>query len=77
MPDDVLMRLTDRLMTDAQFRTRARADLDAALRDGGFQLSEDELAAVRAFHREAAGLGEAELDAALSDGARRRQFGGS
>jgi hypothetical protein len=73
MRDDVLIRLTDRVMTDAGFRSRARADLDGALRAEGFDLTDEELAAVREFHRQTADLSDAELTAALTD-TDRRQF---
>jgi hypothetical protein len=74
MRDDVLMRLTDRVITDAGFRTRARRDLDGALRAEGLELSEDELAAVREFQRQTLDLSDGELTAAVADPT-RRQFG--
>ena len=74
MRDDVLMQLTDRVMTDADFREHARRDLDDALRAAGFELNDEELAAVREFHGQTAGLSNAELEAALADPSGRRQF---
>lgn len=74
MRDDVLMRLMDRVMSDADFRRRLRSDLDGTLRIEDFQLTEDELMAVREFHRHTAGLGDAELELALADPVRRQQF---
>jgi hypothetical protein len=75
MRDDVLIQLADRVMSDAGFRQRLRTDLGGALRADGFTLSDDELAAVRAFQQQTAGLSDQELTATLSDPAARRQFG--
>lgn len=72
MRDDVLMRFTDRVMNDAEFRTMARADLDGALREGGFDLNDDELSAVREFHRSASGLSDEELAGALTERGRQQ-----
>jgi hypothetical protein len=77
MRDDMMVKLTDRLMNDAAFRARARTDLDGALRDAGFHLEPDELAAVRVFHGTASGLSDADLMSAIADPHQRRQFGGA
>ena len=52
MRDDVLADLAERVVSDAAFRQRAREDLDAALQEGGFELEDDEMEAVRSFHSE-------------------------
>lgn len=77
MRDAVLMSLMDRLIADAGFRARARADLNGALQAEGFALQEDELSAVRDFHRHAAELSDDDLTAVLANPARRQQFGGA
>ena len=78
MRDEVLIQLVDKAMTDPQFRDRALEDLDAALSEHGFELEEDELAAVREFHAEVAGKSPEEVDGILKEAAsgNRRQQGG-
>ena len=73
--DDVLMQLVDRAMSDAEFRERARRDPETTLRDNGFDLTDEELAAVIEFQRETDGLSDDDLQAAISGGP-RRQGGG-
>jgi hypothetical protein len=55
-------------MTDPDFVRRAQTDLDGTLAAEGISLSADEMAAVREFHGEIAGLSaddvRAQLDAA-------------
>lgn len=72
MRDDVLMRLAERASGDAEFRARAREDLDGALRDYGFELVPEELAAIRELHARVAGLGDEELADLLASGERRQ-----
>ena len=74
MRDDVLIQLTDRVMEDTAFRAQARTDLDGALRDAGFELNPDEMAAVREFHGSVADLSDDQLIAAMADPQQRRQF---
>ena len=75
MHDDVLMQLADKAVADPAFRKKALTDLDGALAEAGFELTDEELAAVREFHAQTAGKSDAEVDALLADGAARRQFG--
>ena len=74
MRDDVMIQLSDRLFGDSAFRAQARTDLDGALRDAGFQLNPDEMAAVREFHGSAVALSDDQLMAAMADPHQRRQF---
>jgi hypothetical protein len=74
MRDDVLMQLSDRVFGDAAFRAQARTDLDGALRDAGFELNSDEMAAVREFHGSTVALSDEQLMAAMADPQQRRQF---
>ena len=75
MRDDVMMALVDRALEDEQFRTEAKEDPERALAAAGFDLDEDELAAVKEFQTEIAGLSDEELQDTLASGA-RRQGGG-
>lgn len=60
---DVLRRLAEQAMTDPDFRAVARHDLDAALRQYGYDLNERELMLV---HRFRAALEEAGIDLFLT-----------
>lgn len=62
---DVLQRLAELAMTDADFRAIARDDLPAALEKYGFELTASELALVLRFRRS---LAEAGVDLDLVDG---------
>jgi hypothetical protein len=73
MRDEVLMSLVDRAMSDEEFRRRASEDLEGTLRDYGYELTEEELGAVREFHGQVAGKTDEELVAAVADA--RRQGG--
>ena len=72
MRDEVLASLVDRALGDEQFRRSAQADLEGTLRDYGYGLEPEALAAVKQFHREAAGRSDAELREALASGAQRQ-----
>jgi hypothetical protein len=69
---DQLSRLVQRGMTDPAFVSRAQADLDGTLAAEGISLSPEELAAVREFHGQIAGLSQDEVQGRLSDAARRQ-----
>jgi hypothetical protein len=60
---DVLRRLAEQAMTDLAFREVARDDLDAALVQFGYTLTEDEMALVQKFR---AVLAEAGVDLFLT-----------
>jgi hypothetical protein len=62
---DVLQRLAELAMTDADFRAIARDDLPAALEKYGYELTASELALVIRFRRS---LAEAGVDLDLVDG---------
>jgi hypothetical protein len=62
---DVLQRLAELAMTDADFRAIARDDLPAALEKYGYKLTASELALVIRFRRS---LAEAGVDLDLVDG---------
>jgi predicted phosphoribosyltransferase len=72
MRDDVLMNLVDRALTDPQFRARAQEDLEGTLRDEGFDLTDEELAAVKEFHQEFAGLSDEEVERRLQETQRQQ-----
>ena len=72
MRDEVLMELVDRALSDAEFREQARNDPEATLKANGFDLTDDELEAVREFQQETAGLTEDELNERLTGGPRRQ-----
>jgi len=60
---DVLRRLAEQAMTDLAFREVARDDLDAALAQFGYALTDDEMALVQKFR---AVLAEAGVDLFLT-----------
>ena len=66
MSQTTLADLIERARTDRDFRDRAKADLDGALKAEGYELSEDELQAARQMHTQAQGMSDEQLDAALS-----------
>jgi hypothetical protein len=80
MRDDVMLSLIDRAMNEAEFRQKALANLEGTLQEYGYDLSPDEMAAVREFQAQTAGKSSEEIDAMLSGGgnttATRRQFPG-
>lgn len=61
---DVLRRLAEQAMTDLEFRSVARDDLELALRQFGYDLNETEMTLVLKFR---AVLEEAGLDLFLTD----------
>jgi hypothetical protein len=66
MSGDVIAGLVEKARTDSEFRSKAVADLDGTLAEYGFELSEEELAAARDLHAQAAGMTDAELEERLS-----------
>lgn len=72
MRDDVLTDLVDKAVNDPDFRSKAKDDLEGTLKAYNFDLTEDELAAVRDFHSQAAGKSDEELDEMLSDSSRKQ-----
>ncbi len=72
MRDEVLMQLVDRAMSDEDFRNRARQDPEGTLRAEGFDLDDEEMAAVKQFQAETSGLSDDELNQAIAGGARRQ-----
>jgi hypothetical protein len=54
---DVLQQLAEQAMTDLDFRAVARHDLEAALRQFGYDLNESEMELVLAFRRSLADAG--------------------
>ena len=71
--DDVLMRLVDHAMNDEEFRRSAQADPEGTLRAHGYELSDEELAAVKEFHAEVAEHSDEELKQAISGNAAARR----
>jgi predicted phosphoribosyltransferase len=72
MAVDQLSQLVQRGMTDPSFVQRAQTDLDGTLAAEGIVLSPDEMAAVREFHTEIAGLSPDEVRAQLGDANRKQ-----
>lgn len=72
MRDAVLIQLVDRAQQDPDFLRRAKEDPEAAVREAGFELDEDELAALIDLRREVLQMDDAELEQRLA----RRQGGG-
>jgi hypothetical protein len=72
MAVDQLSLLVQRGMTDPSFVQRAQTDLDGTLAAEGIMLSPDEMAAVREFHTEIAGLSPDEVRAQLGDANRKQ-----
>jgi hypothetical protein len=60
---EVLRRLAEQAMTDAEFRAAARDDLLDALEANGYRLNEDEMTLVLAFRQS---LAEAGIDLDLA-----------
>jgi hypothetical protein len=54
---EVLRKLAERAMTDAEFRAAAREDLIGALESYGYRLTEDEMSLVMAFRQTLADAG--------------------
>jgi hypothetical protein len=67
--DEVLMDLVHLARTDPEFMCKARADLEGTLNEYGYQLTGDELAAVKAFHRRTRGMSDEELTGMLAKSA--------
>jgi hypothetical protein len=76
MRDDVMIDLIDRAMRDPEFREQARQDPEAALQAHGFELTDEELQAVKEFQQQTAGLSDEELNEAIAQGGRRQGAGG-
>lgn len=64
--DEVLVDLVDRARTDPEFKRKARMDLDGTLSEYGYELTREELAAAKEFHRRTQGMSDAELNRALA-----------
>lgn len=64
--DEVLIDLAVRVREDPEFRRKARADLEGTLNEYGYELTEEELAATREFHRRTRGMSDAELNQELA-----------
>jgi hypothetical protein len=65
--DEVLMNLVNQARTDPEFRRKARADLEGTLNEYGYELTEEELAPTREFHRRTQGMSDTELNRALAE----------
>ena len=66
MRDEVLMQLVDRAIEDEGFLRRAKADPEAAVKEAGFDLDDEEMAAVRDLHREVLQMSDEELQNRLT-----------
>ncbi len=77
MRDDVMISLIDQAMNDVEFRQKALANLEGTLQEYGYDLNNDEMAAVREFQAQTVGKSSEEIDAMLAGGGAstpRRQF---
>jgi hypothetical protein len=72
MRDEVLMELVDRALEDEEFRAKAKDDPEGTLKAYGYDLTDEELAAVKEFQGRVAGLSDEELAEALASGARQQ-----
>jgi hypothetical protein len=70
MATDQLAQLVERAMNDPEFISRAQTDLEATLAAEGISLDPDELAAVRQFQTEFAGLSEEDIQSRLTEAGR-------
>lgn len=66
MRDEVLMELVGRAIDDEEFRRHAKQDPQSAVREAGFDLDEDEMAAVMDLHREVLHMSDEELQSRLT-----------
>jgi hypothetical protein len=70
MATDQLAQLVERAMNDPEFISRAQTDLEATLAAEGISLDPDEMAAVRQFQTEFAGLSEEDIQSRLTEAGR-------
>lgn len=75
MRDDVMIKLIDRAMSDPAFRAEVRRDPEGALPAEGFELTDDEMNAVKEFQQQTADLSDEELNDAIAQGGRRQGAG--
>jgi Ribosomally synthesized peptide prototyped by Frankia Franean1_4349. len=66
MRDDILTSLVERALKDENFRQAARADLEGTLQQHGYDVTEDELQALRVMQAQTADWSDAELTERLS-----------
>ena len=76
MRDEVLMELVDRAMNDPEFKKKARADLQGALGEYGYELTTEEYEAVNGFQAQTAAMAEQDVERAFAGNgsAGTRQF---
>jgi hypothetical protein len=74
--DEVLVDLVDRARTDPEFKRKARINLDGTLSEYGYELTREELAAAKEFHRRTQGMSDAEVNRALAGPAHRHLMRG-
>ncbi len=78
MRDEVLIELVDKAMNDHEFRRKAQEDPERTLNEYGYELTGEEMAAVKEFHSQTKGMTDEHIDRALAGNAGGgRQFGGS
>jgi hypothetical protein len=70
MRDDVLTSLVERALADEDFRRAARENLEPTLREHGYDLSDEEMAAVRLMQAQTAGWSDEQLTGQLTTMAR-------
>jgi hypothetical protein len=75
MRDDVLTSLAERALADEEFRRAARENLEPTLREHGFDLNDEELAAIRLMQAQTAGWTDAQLKEQLTVMAREGMEG--
>lgn len=70
MRDDILTSLVERALADEDFRRAARTNLEPTLREHGYDLTDDELGAVRVMQAQTADWSDEQLTASLAAMAR-------
>jgi hypothetical protein len=70
MRDDVLTSLVERALADESFRNAARTSLEPTLREYGYDLTDDELGAVRLMQAQTADWSDEQLMEQLTTMAR-------
>ncbi len=69
MRDEVLMELVDKAMNDGEFRRKAQENPEGTLSEYGYELTTEEMAAVKEFHSQTQGMTNEQIDRALAGNA--------
>ena len=66
MRDEILTSLAERALADEDFRRAARENLEPTLREHGYDLTDEELDAIRLMQAQTAGWSDEQLTAQLT-----------